>query len=58
MRDVVGDYKYGMCETIRGLKHRILMMPSDNQDHVKLIIEVSSIKSSRKLHFCNEDEIF
>lgn len=42
-------------ELIRGLEPRILMMPTDNQDNVKSIIDVSIIKS-RRLYFCDEDE--
>lgn len=50
--------KYGMCETISGLKQRILTMPSDSRDYVKLVIQVSNTKSSRKIHFCDGNEIF
>lgn len=41
-------------ELIRRLESRILM-PTNSQDNVKLIIDVSTIKS-RRLYFCDEDE--
>jgi len=60
VRDVIGDYKYKMCETIRRLKlikGWMLMMLSINQDYVKLITEVSSIKLLRKIYFYDEDKV-
>lgn len=42
-------------ELIKELEPRILMMPTDNQDNVKSIIDVSIMKS-RRLYFCDEDE--
>lgn len=41
-------------ELIRRLESRILM-PTDSQDNVKLIIDVSTIKS-RRLYFCDKDD--
>lgn len=43
------------CELIRELESIIVMMPTDSQDIVKLIIDVSTFKS-RRLYFCDEDE--